>query len=444
MRICDERLVPGLVLLATFAGATACGSGKSEGAPIADAGGDTGPAGTMSILVVAPPYDFTSAPPAPNAQVAVDLPGGIHRELTVDADGRATITGIDWSLGTATVIAYGLPGRRVYGVTDVGPDTFAAVAKPAHLVANPPDLVLYLMPLSNPDPLLVVSGSISNAKSADDWVLITGTRCPDKFDSQGTSYSLKCERDAPFTLVGNDAIVTRTGPIAETLSTSWYVVDVPSQAGGSTRVNFDFATATPLPVAGTAQVHLTRPAGATVALPNMQSWVWVTSLESGTAMYLGQMNARAPTPSGIDCTVEWVSLPGQTPLTVAGVQGSNGAYSEVVHPGVPKDGETIDTLLVPPILKGELALTGPIPIVGTAPSAIVRVEVYDSTWNYAIDLDAPPGTTIVHPPTVLPPAARPKAGATLTGAIYFYGDYDQASGYYFTSANSSLVKATLP
>lgn len=431
-----SHLVLASVMLACSSPASAVPNNAVDGG--SDAGG---PAGALRVLVLDvdnSSFTLNTPPPLANAAIAVDLPGGEHRELTAGPDGRATITGIDWSLGTATVLTY-RANHAVYGVTDVGPNTFATMHS-AFAPSSGQDVVLYSFPLS--DPKLSVGGMLTNKKDPNDAVLVSGVRCPVPFEATTSTYSLGCSSGNAFDLVGREESISSVSGVTVT-TIKWFESTVPAMADGSTTVNIDMNSVTPLAKAGAAKVHLELPANAATLLPNATSLATISSYEYGFNIVLGSLTSLVGSPSGFDYGLEWVAVPGQTPISNYFLLGSDGSFSRLIRSGVPTDGQKLTNFILPPTPKKSLSLRAPVPIDGSAPSAVVRIYITSDKSSYDFILDAPPGTTSVDPPPSLPTAAKPPAG-TLSGAIMFMQDMDMNYGFYTTVSGTSALPATLP
>ncbi|MFH2010948.1 MAG: hypothetical protein ABI333_30390 [bacterium] len=106
------RLAIGAAALA-LALTSGCGDDDSTGGnnnveQDAGADADAGPVGETLVIRILD-GDETGGGPMPfleGATVTVDLPGGERVEHTTGADGRVTIEGIDWSVGTANIQAH--------------------------------------------------------------------------------------------------------------------------------------------------------------------------------------------------------------------------------------------------------------------------------------------------------------------------------------------------
>ena len=391
---------------------------------------------SLRVLVIAPPPDFPTFPPAPNAQLSVDLPGGEHRDVTVGIDGRATIEGIDWSLGSASIVAYGLPGRSVHGVMDLTATTAAMLPKPKGL-QTAADVVLYPQ-LLTPSASITVSGTVSSPSASMNLTLISGTRCSSVSEAGGGAYSMSCDPGKPITLIARDEQITVDGSTVKVAPNRWFRQDAPAPAGAVLEADIDFATATPLtPHKGT--VHVKTSAALTKALPGTGSIVGVTSKESSFVTFLGAFSSRSATATGFDFDMEWNDIAGETPYTLSVLFGSDGSVSRTLVPGAPAADQTYDDFLAPPSMTGTLALEAPLTVHGDGGAAIIRVLV--TTPTYSLVLDAPPGTKILHPPTL---PADAKAKGPLMGSVFFLDKIDPDAFRFLKFARSKSVPATLP
>lgn len=439
---------PAVWLVLTAASAVACGSSSSDNAgpttpndagPTDSAPPDAGATlSSMSVLVIAPAPDFSTLPPAPNAKIAVDLPGGEHRELTVGADGRATIEGIDWSLGVASVVAYGIAGRSVYGVMDVTPANMGKLPKPAG-VGSAADVVLYPQAFADPR-LVTVSGTVASPSNATNSTLLSGTRCGQPSEVGGASYSIRCVPGKPFTLIARDERVTVAGSTVTVAPNRWFKRDVPIPTGAVLEADIDFATATQL-VPHTGAVHVKTSAALKKAIAAPNGIVFVSSKETSFTMLLGAFSSRAASATGLDFNVEWVDVAGQTPFTVAVVFGMDGTVTQRITGGVPTADQTFDTFVVPPLqAAASLEVKAPLVVDGDGGSSVVRIDVRSPA--YVLQLDAPPGTKTLHPP-ILPAEAKPAPGA-LSGSLLFLDDVEPESFTYSTFARSKIAPAVVP
>jgi hypothetical protein len=122
------------------------------------------------------------------ATVTLDKPGGERVAVTSDAEGKASFTGIDWSLGAAAVCADGedLDGCCEVGIIEADGEVELAVA----MHGLQPDLV-------------ELSGTAVNMVAEGNILLMSAT-APSAISSQATgpSFSLQVPRGVSFDLVG--------------------------------------------------------------------------------------------------------------------------------------------------------------------------------------------------------------------------------------------------
>lgn len=391
---------------------------------------------SMSVLVIGLGDDGAHGTPLADAKLAVDLPGGEHRDIGVGPDGRAVISDIDWFQGTASVVAYGVAGRGAYGVVDVSPSNFARLPKPPG--ADGADVVLYLAPLLPPNGV-TVSGLAANALATTDAMLVSGAPCASVYEGP-YSYDVVCAHDTAFTLVARDEQFTNASGHVTVKPQRWFKADIPAlPKDGVLQVDFDFATATPLNTS-TANVHIAF-GDLKTAVPGVGANLYVTSVESKLAMFLGAFVESKPMPSGVDFGVEWVDVPGQTPLTATIVRGNDGSASGKFRAGVPKDGDSYADFLPLPTLTGPLTLKKAIDVAGAPPTATVRLQV--AAPGYGLRLDAPPGTTTLHVPR-LPAGAKPATGVETSGNVYVLDALDAPTFQYRAFARTAFTVVTLP
>lgn len=416
---------------------TACGDDDAgePPKPSADAGADApiAASGTLKVLVVAPDEMLAAFPPAQGAWVSVDLPGGRHRELPVGADGRVEIKGVDWSLGTATVIAFGLPKRSIYGVTGVGPDTFGKLPKPKGLEAAA-DVVLYPS-LLGPAASLTVTGVTRNAQAPTNPALVSGAGCSSTSESVG-SFVVTCRASTPITLLVRDESITPGSPVV-VAPDRWFKVDVPAQAAGAVQVDVDFTKATAQP-AKRAKVDVVTTAALRAVLTGSNGNVHTTSRESFPA-FLGAFTSRAAKSDGYGFELEWVELPGQSTFTFGGIGGATGQSFRHL-PRAPKDGERIDGLMVP-LKLAPLDLANPVDTSTAPPTAVQRLSV-TSGPGFLFTLDAPPGTAAIRVPAGLPAEVRPPGAAT--GTVVWLDQVDAERLLYLSAAYVAPVAVTFP
>ncbi len=413
-------------------------SSTSSGGP--DGGADVAPTptGKMTIAVVAPPLDGTfpdPLPPAPLANVAVDLPGGEHRDLVAGPDGKLTIDGIDWSKGTAGIVAY-TAGKHPYAVANIGPDTFAKIP---HGRTGGVDVGLYMFPIQSKQYSVNLGVTFTNPEPATNEFFYSSTNCSQIVDVKASKSNLFVKPDVPIDIILRQDVFTMDAAARSYTSTGskWSRFELPAEpaAGAPVRsVTLDCATAptlTPQTITG----HIAITGGDSGPLGGKSTGVVFVLAKEGFNHAIGIQSKIGPSTdkSAFDYTLEVVTVPGRTPDTGWGINLPDGGFSRISRAGLPTEGETITGLPTPPTLPtGTVSLKGPVATAGIDAAAVVRLIVTDSAGSYQLLVDAPPGTTWMKVPAI-PAGARPTASVqaqlvSLSGNDDAVGLYRKAAG----------------
>ncbi len=291
---------------------------------------------TMKITVTSHDDVSNLSTPLAGANVAVDLPDGKRVEALADANGVASVGGIDWEKGTVDVTAY---------AADHTVFSELAVAKT--------DALDMTLGSTLPPATVNVGGNLGGKQGANDMVTLSATAPGSTFYQDATtSYSMSVGSDAAFSLVGLDwvagggASVSNRG-VAQTFL-KWARLDQPA-ASADVTVDFNFASApalTPTSVSG----HMDIPGGTGGALAKSVGYFSVTTMGSVGAAFLGapvHMDVNSAG-SGFDWVGEYVKLDGITPLSQYEIFNSDGSGTIANVMAYPSDADQLTDLLPVP------------------------------------------------------------------------------------------------
>jgi hypothetical protein len=426
---CARRFVTVSVLLLAFACGTATTTSK--------------PSGSITVLVVASTADQASQievarpedPPAAGAMVAIDLPGGGHREAIAGADGRVTFTDIDWGLGNAGIVAWA-PGRIARGVADVSPSTARSIPSSRH-----PEDADVVLPLFDGSPLPVVF-TVSAPKKANPQSLVEAWSTTGGFaGTTGQPVEVR-QRWGAYSIVAFETVSVERTPrelLAPILRWARFDGLFPTPDAD---LALDLVSGGETLEPSRAGVRLVVAGGDDGPLGKMTPSASTTSLES--RLLLGTtVSATMIDQDAFELTMEKVSVDGQTPITTFGFSSPDGGSTWVSRVGVPVDGESVDGFLPIPIPSDVvLALHEPIVLAGTDAQAVSVLSVLDAGLGRLLDVRAPPGTKAMHVPS-LPVAARATIlGAAQHGSLGRYADHDPSTGLTRRTAFSPLFLVT--
>ncbi len=423
-----------------------CSSSSNGAASQSEADGSTG-AGTISVLVVIPDYGpgVTARIDAPGAgaAVSIDLPGGGQQTAIADANGAVTFSGIDWSKGSASLLGY-LKGQAPYGVADVNPSNFASIPNGPH--QGKADVVLYLFPTSNVGPV-AVTATWQNKAAAADYVVASATTAFGLAGTATATGSFTVASGLAYTLVTHEFSVEKSADPRDLATTDvrWASYPEPAPTGATQALTVDLASGGTTLTPTTTHTHGVIPGGATGLLGKALLFVDVSTAESFNYAAIGGQVARTISADGssYDTVNEHVAVDGATPVTVYQLYKSASLPSaSVVVKGAPQDNATIDNFLTPiNVTTTSVSLSQPVDTSSADPTTVTRLSIFDSSGNTLLVVDAPPGLTALHFPT-LSGDVKTIVASSQQAYLYSLADMDAATFTYLRTGASRAFAVT--
>ena len=338
------------------------------------------PTGTLSLHVIDNDlFVYGKTPPLANANVAFFPPGGgALMETTSDADGLAKFSGIDWSLGKGTLLAYA-PSRGATIFTDVDEDAIAraAVKSPSTSIEG---LLIGLSTRASAMPKAMVTGMLTKADPAHYVTL--GTSVSDGFFQDSTAtYAISVPPGKGFSIVATEWKI-ETAPAIQSFF-KWIQIDV---AAGTATVNVDFATAKALTSAKVKRTF-NVPGGASGALGGTNGYLQTTLVS--TRAPLGFATSQQASSDGASVAIEAEVIPDfpGSIVTFNTLGKTDGSFSYVIEDGAPKDGTTVDGFLAPPAFTFDgVHLGDPLAVTGVASSVSCYAQYVDSIGDILMNI----------------------------------------------------------
>jgi hypothetical protein len=284
-----------------------------------------GPDGTLTVTVRQEQWHAVDASASEGALVVLDAPGGERVEMTTDASGEVTFTGLDWSLGTADVTAY-RDGYALYSRTDV---------------TEGEEVTLFLFELEPPE-LVTVSGTAAGMVDEGHFLAVSEVMFGGRYHQQiGADWSLLVPSGAAYTLValefsmGDETVSTRG--ISQQFH-RWLVSEQDAVTADAT-VDLDFSTSTVTPSTASGSFDLPSREDSPLRI-NTRPYVQVQSLLSGFTATFGFPTLIDVTEDGntAEYDLEWIEpLDEEDVITVYSV-GRSSMHNWVLVPGYPTAG----------------------------------------------------------------------------------------------------------
>jgi hypothetical protein len=431
----------GSPMLASGCGSSGSGATTSKG----DAGAGDAGSGTVSVLVLdqegfgANPYSIVAG-----ATVAIDKPGGTHEEATSDANGMVTFSGIDWSLGNAAFLVT-KDGTAAYGVSDVNPGNFKSIPIVGAYAGQPADVYLFSQNPSSKGPVTLTT-TFQNKAAATNYVYV-GATTGNSTDVNTPSADLAIGNTSPYSLITHEFTANATAARQLNLSTvRWTRFDEPQPTGTTAAVTLDLAAGGTKLTQATASVHVVIPGGQTGPLAGCTFYSDVTSTDSFLTGFFGEnvQSTLGADQASFTTLVESVSVPGQNLITVyeCGVGSAYAPSSYVDVPGPPVSGASIENLILPISVKSaSISLSQPIDVSTADPTTLTRLYVPDASGNTLVFVDAPPGTAMMHLPT-LPASLKTSLQTAGKAGLSSYFSGDATLSYYSRGATSAPFAVT--
>jgi hypothetical protein len=428
-----------LALLALGWNVLGCGSSSPEQPDAAvqqdaTAQQDAAPSGAFTVVVYTAgftgPFRGLLDHPFQGATVAAELPGGETREVTTGSDGKATFTGVDWSLGTAAVTAWA-PGMRPWSYSGIG--------------AQDTDLPTWLHPLAAP-PKATVSGTAQNLPDVSQGELdVSASNGLSSSTTSTSSFSLDVQTGVDFSLLGVAWVSSSmTGRDWTVTVGGWARVDHAAITADAT-IDLDFAT--PVTAVGFSGT-LVLPTKAddrfrTRSIGTGNVW----TLESGGAFSLGGIfqSTVAGDGNSLGYAGEYVQFAGATIMTTyqlvveSSLQPDTWRGSSVIQRGYPEDGAQITGFLTEPLITTDVSNPVPLhsPIAWTMPDGATQavLTVYKDgapVW-YVWSLPGAGTLTLPGLPTAVD-ANDLLGGGALKGRITAVADIDPTTNVWRRSA----------
>ena len=341
------------VLVVCLGGVLGCGS---NGEAAHDAGvqhdvvGEDAAFASLTVKVVHGLGDPSTWPVVAGATAALDAPGGARVEKQTGDDGRATFTGLDFTLGTAAVTAHapGFPLASVVGIKE-----------------QQEDVVVWLWTTNAPASTVHVSGTAANMASTSHYLLVESTNQTAISQLIGPAWGLDVAPGVPFTIMALEfgaggQTVSRRG-VSQTFY-AWLVADHDAVTADTT-IDLDLAQSFASKTAAGSFPLPTRTGSRLLTVGH--GYVYVTNLDTDFSVTTGfstliDVNTGA---TGFDYTVEWVEVPAITqPLTEYYLSVSTGENAWVIVPGYPTAGAQDIVFIDLPDITTPADFTTPYPL----------------------------------------------------------------------------------
>ncbi|HEX7663138.1 MAG TPA: hypothetical protein VF407_01440, partial [Polyangiaceae bacterium] len=368
----------------------------------------------------------------------ITRPGGVPDTQVSDADGHVTFTGIDWSLGNASLVAT-KDGRAAYAITELNPSNIEKLDDGSF--ATGVDVALYLFSAAPLGPDTIVLALQNKADPAN--VVVAGSEIT-PFSDYGTSdtLTLTSTGTSPFTLITHEYSPQKAPSTREFLGTTvrWARYDEPTTTPPTTNVTLDLADGGTTLTTAITHVHATVPQGQTGALANSGLGAAVVSQESNYSLPLGGMTTvtLGADKASFDLTIETATTAGHTPSTLYYLQAPNGSTSEVRVDGPPVEGSTVSSFLIPLGPPLTVSLSQPIDLSKSDPAAReTRLSIFDSTFTTnLLNVDVPAGATSFTVPALPPSLATALNGSA--GVLDSFADIDAKNAYRVVAQSRSF------
>jgi hypothetical protein len=435
MRRMTLALVPPLV--ASLAYLVAC---SSDASPPPAAGVDAGSddvavqGESLTVLVVAMPSPPNGQKGFPGATVIFDKPGGERVETETGPDGLATLTGIDWSLGKASLTVFG-PGTVVTSYVELTKEGIAQLEGEFSATAGEPrrDLTVFAVRDESQNPKL--TGKVSNAVGNE---ILLSTSNGGQWQGGGGTYSMAVKPDTPFSIFSVEHTAPETQSVGprgrETEIKRWAKIDHPAVTADTT-FDIDLAAASPL-VPTKVKGKLIIPGGDTGPLGGSSSALVFVHDDSGFGnVGLSSKVDLTADGSAFDFDLEYVPIEGGAFQTQAIIFVPDGSLSMAFTHATPAEGMVLDGFLPPPVVvETSRSLSEPFSFEGFPDGARPRITLVDSRGPRWF-VDCPRGTTSATLP-VLEGAAKTALGKPTRGAIGALSAHDPARSLYTRAAFS--------
>ena len=438
-----------LFVVPTLVASVGCTSGQSSNSPppdvVSDAGAEASAGESLTVLVTALHPQPTGLVILPNASVVFAMPGGERVETQAGPDGLVTLTGIDWSKGTAALTVFA-PELVVSSFVELTKDSvarFAADFSPKVPGDPKRDFTAYAIASETVTPGAdnpALTGSVSNAEGS---FVVLSTSIHGGVPWQGAPpgpYKLTVAPGRPFSvfaLEGSAPAAPTVGPRGtENELKRWSKIDHAAVAG-DTPFDLDLATAAPLtPIKVRGKLAVTGGNGGALG-GSSKATVIVRTRESGDSNVVGVPSKIDVSADGnaFDFDLEYVKPEGASPLVHALIQLPDGGLSIVQLLDWPSEGLVVDGFPAPPVIREtSRSLADPFTIEGFEPGADGRVTFEDlrgPRWFITF----PAGTKTFTPPQ-LDGAARTAVGKPTRGFVSQLAAPDTSSLLYKRAANS--------
>lgn len=398
----------------------ACSSSSSGGGttpPGGDAGTDAPAAatGTLTLLVGdGSGVDDTSKNPngVAGANIVFYPPGdGDPITAVSGADGTATLTGIDWSKGTGSILVY-KKDRSISFATNVSPDVLKSLPK-----LFPYDgLVIGIAPLFTADDFVDVTGKISNAADPKHIIAVGASTGGSAFQGPQGNYAIRVPKGKAGSLLVTE-LQPGQPPTFQTFA-KFAKIDLPA-ASAPTKIDIDLSTVTALPTTKTTRT-LTIPGGAAGPLGGAQGYLITEERGSNIAFGAATKYTASADGASILIDVEVPTDPGLAhPMTINVLQKTDGTIATSGEQNLPADGVTVsDFKDVPAVTVTSAKLSDPIQVDGIVADGLVGLQFFNLDGEVVLQGGplgkAQPSTTITVPK--LPADAAALLGTTsLTG-----------------------------
>lgn len=433
----------GSVVLTAFGQLAGCGGGDAGTPPASVSDSGTAETATASesvtILVRRNVPPFTE--PAAGISLVFDKPGGERVETKSGADGLATITGVDWSKGTAALTVL---NEGNLATTWVALDKTAMAVTNAKARVTPGEPKRDMTAYSSPAPtrLPSLAGALEHAQGAEAVISPTSEGSP--YYGGASTYALSVKGGAPFSLITLERSPILPTPVsargfALTLH-RWGKIDRPALAGDE-MFDIDFDTASPL-TPSKAKGKLLLPGGKAGPFgANSTFSTSITSTESGGMAVLGAASRADVSADGsaFEFELEYLKLDGVTPRFTYTVQTAD-VSSTARTAGLPGEVIMVDQMLTPPLLAGAStrSLTEPFAFENVPADSILQVNFSTST-KYTWAVEVPIGVTSF----TLPPlegALAKAVGSPTTCGFAVYSKRDPVLAFYAASATGKSFR----